>query len=67
MDWTKLIGVIRVMFPSIVKLVQALIAHQNPDDPPPTSAEVLEAFRLACVTSLAEDEEWLAAHPPEQV
>jgi len=61
-----IIALVTAILPSVVTLIQALAAHQNPGEPPPTSAEVLEAFASACASSLAVDEEWLAAHPPDQ-
>jgi hypothetical protein len=62
-----LIALVTAILPSIVKLVQELYAHQNPGEPPPTSAEVIAGLASACASSLAVDEEWLAAHPPESV
>lgn len=51
------------VLPSVIGLVKALVAKQNPDLPPPTDAEVLAAFESVVVKSLAADEAWLAAHP----
>lgn len=56
-------GVISVVLPSVVGLIQALFVKQNPDQPPPTSAEVLLAFNSAVAKSLAADDVWLATHP----
>jgi hypothetical protein len=56
-------GAIITVLPSVVSLVQAIFAKQNPGVPVPTSADVLQAFSAACVTSLAKDEAWLSAHP----
>lgn len=55
-------GVVTTMLPSVVQMVQALMAHQHPDQPPPTSAEVLLAFNSTVAKSLAADDVWLATH-----
>jgi len=62
-----ILALVTVLLPSIVKLVQALHSHQNPGELPPTSGEVIAGLASACASSLAVDEEWLAAHPPESV
>lgn len=54
---------VTTVLPSVVSLVQSLFVKQNPDLPPPTSAEVLAVFASACTKSLAADDAWLAAHP----
>ena len=59
----SLVSAIVGMLPSVISLVQSLFAHQNPGVPPPTSAEVKLAFAQACMSSLAVDDAWLAAHP----
>ena len=56
-------GVIATCLPSVVSLVLAILAKQNPDQPPPTSAEVLVAFTAACMKSIAVDDVWLIGHP----
>jgi len=48
---------------SVIGLIQAIFVKQNPEDVPPTSAEVVEAFQGACEATLAKDDAWLAAHP----
>lgn len=63
-DRTELIvGAATTLIPSVIGLVQTFFASRNPEQPPPTSAEVLLAFNSAVAKSLAADEAWLAAHP----
>jgi hypothetical protein len=61
-----ILALVTAILPSVVKLIQTLVAHQTPGVPPPTSGEVLDAFAKACASSLAVDDEWLEAHPPDQ-
>jgi hypothetical protein len=63
--FTNITGAIVTVLPSVISLVQALFKKQHPDLPVPTSAEVMAAFLSTCSSTLAKDEEWLAAHPKE--
>ena len=56
-------AVILAVLPSVVGMVQALFAQQQPGAPVPTDAEVLALFASACTRSLAVDAAWLANHP----
>ncbi len=48
--------------PGILALIRA--NHQSPvGTPPPTDAEIVTALQQAVASSLAKDEQWLAAHP----
>ena len=58
-----IIGAVTTVLPSVINLVQALFVKQNPNEAPPTSAEVVGAWIAACTTTLAKDDAWLAAHP----
>lgn len=52
--------------PAVIDLVRGLFAKHNPSAPVPTDAEVIQAYQAAFVSSLAKDEAWLAAHPPDE-
>jgi hypothetical protein len=54
---------ITVVLPSVIALVKTLTAKAQPDQPPPTDADILAAFALVCEKSIAADDAWLAAHP----
>ena len=58
-----IIGAVTTALPAVINLVQALFINQNPDEVPPTSAEVVSAWVAACTTTLAKDDAWLAMHP----
>jgi hypothetical protein len=65
-DRTELvIGAATTLLPSVIDLVKTLFVNKNPEQPPPTSAEVLLALNSAVAKSLAADDAWLAAHPKE--
>jgi hypothetical protein len=49
--------------PTIIDALRARFAHDQPDAPAPTDAEVLAAFNAAYAISIATDDAWLAAHP----
>lgn len=52
-----------VILPSVISLIRAVFVQQNPDSPPPTSAEVILALNSAVAKSLAADDLWLSQHP----
>lgn len=58
-----LIAVLIQQMPSIVAFAKELFARENPTAPVPTEAEVIAAYLRALTSSLAKDEQWLAAHP----
>lgn len=49
--------------PEAIDLIKKAFAKMNPADPAPTDAEVIAAFNVAFVSSLARDDQWLAEHP----
>lgn len=49
--------------PDIIALLRAAFVTQNPNLPEPTDAELIAAYQSAFVSSLARDDQWLAAHP----
>lgn len=56
-------NVIITVLPSVVSLIKSLLKKSNPELPPPTSEEILLSLSAACASSIAKDDEWLAAHP----
>lgn len=54
---------VAAVLPSIVGLFQSMFGQAHPNDPQPTSAEVLQAFASQCLKTLAVDDDWLKTHP----
>ncbi len=59
----SLLAVVIQEMPSIIEQIKAAFVKAQP--PAPTDADVIEAFNAAYQASLAKDEAWLAAHPPD--
>lgn len=49
--------------PTIIELFTTLFHSKNPDQPTPTSEEVMAALESAFESSRNKDEAWLKAHP----
>lgn len=49
--------------PAVITWLADAFRKKNPDAPQPTEAEVIAAWNLAFISSLAKDDAWLAAHP----
>jgi hypothetical protein len=49
--------------PALIALLRAGFVHAHPDQPEPTSEEVLAAYEAAFASSRAKDEAWLNIHP----
>lgn len=49
--------------PTVIDGIKALFARHHPDQPQPTSEEVMAALESAFQSSLARGDAWLAAHP----
>lgn len=60
---TTLIALAIKEVPAVIALLKARYSQQHPDAEVPTDEEVLAAYATAFQSSLAKDEEWLAAHP----
>jgi hypothetical protein len=58
-----LIAVLIQNLPGIIAFAREQFADANPGAPVPTEDEVIAAYLAALATSLAKDENWLAAHP----
>ena len=56
-------NVVAVVLPHVIALIKTLAAKNQPDQPPPTDAEVLAGLGQVCEKTLAVDDAWLAAHP----
>ncbi len=59
---STLLGLIIKEIPGIIDLVQARHAQSDPTLPPLTDAEAIAILRAAIDSSVAKDENWLAAH-----
>lgn len=51
--------------PTIIDLLTTLFQNKHPDEPAPTSEEVMAALEAAFESSRSKDEAWLKAHPPQ--
>lgn len=51
--------------PELIALIKARFSKANPDEPPPSSEQVVAAYKTAMQSSLALDDQWLAAHPED--
>lgn len=51
--------------PNIITALKSLFASQHPTAPVPTDDEVIAAYQQALASSLAKDDNWLAAHPTD--
>jgi hypothetical protein len=49
--------------PAAIELIRQAFMKKNPDAPAPTNEEVIAAYQEAFRSSIAKDEQWLAAHP----
>jgi hypothetical protein len=49
--------------PALIAFLRAKFTSQAPGAPAPTDAEVIAAYLQACASSIATDDNWLAAHP----
>ena len=56
-------NIISALLPAVVELIKVAFAAQHPDQPAPTSAEVLATFNATVIKSLAADDAWLSQHP----
>lgn len=49
--------------PAAIQLAKDAWAKANPGQPEPTNEQVAAAYIVAFTSSLAKDDNWLAAHP----
>lgn len=49
--------------PAVIALLRDAFATANPDAQVPTDEEVIAAYQQAFASSIAKDDDWLAAHP----
>lgn len=49
--------------PVLIDLLSTLFQNKHPNEPVPTSEEVMAALEAAFASSRAKDDAWLAAHP----
>lgn len=59
----QLLNVAIQELPAIIGWLKGAFHQNNPTDPVPTDEEVIAAYEAAVASSLARDEQWLAAHP----
>ena len=65
LDTAALINTAIANLPAIFAWIRSAHAQAAPGAPPPTDAEVIAALQAAVASSIAKDDAWLAAHPPE--
>lgn len=61
----RLVTVAIAELPALFDWVRNTFGHANPDAPPPSDEEVIAAFAEAIKSSVAKDDAWMAAHPPQ--
>lgn len=59
----RLVSVLTEEAPAIIGLVQSLFAKRHPDQPVPTSEEVIAAWETLYAADLAKDEQLLKDNP----
>lgn len=59
----QLVNVAIQELPAAIDWIRSAFTKAKPDAPVPTDAEVIAAFNAAVASSIAKDEQWLAAHP----
>lgn len=62
-DYTGVINTAIGALPSIISMIKSQHQSNNPSDPPLTDEQVITALQSAVASSVAKDEQWLAAHP----
>ncbi len=61
----RLLSVAITELPTVIDLLKSAFRRAHPDQPAPTSEEVIAAYQSALRTSLATDDAYLAAHPDQ--
>jgi hypothetical protein len=59
----QLIAVGIQVLPGVIDFLRQEFGKQHPAAAVPTDEEVMAAYQQALASSLAKDEQWLAAHP----
>lgn len=52
--------------PSVIDWLKSAFKRDNPGSVEPTDEEVIAAYKVAFESSLAKDDNWLAAHPEDE-
>lgn len=61
----RLLTVALDLAPEVITLIKAAFVTRHPDAPALTDAAVIAGLQTAFVSSLAKDDNWLAAHPSQ--
>jgi len=62
-DLTPIVGVAIQLLPGIFDLIRSRAKTVDPNAPVPDDAAVIAALAAAVASSVAQDDQWLAAHP----
>lgn len=63
---TGLVAIAIQELPGIISMIQGAFLSQNPHQPLPSDEAIMAALEESFRSSLAKDDQWLAAHPADE-